>query len=370
MMYNIEERVVKMIHEYVVPDLNVNFIDRDQEVKVILGSILKLDRDVNPANSLAHVITGPWGCGKTELFRALTKSLRGVDEVIVAYFNLSEYSSETFYGYTLPDIKSSVEELVESIVKDRLALVFHLYKLAKNIMKRVSIKDKKLILVFDEVTRSLERYNVAIRDLISSFSKKIYDIAWELSCEVHVILLTSEQTAVTHFLKELGKNMLAYLMWNLPKEAHDELLTRLSCPLDHDLVWQITGGNPRCILELKIMSWNLERLAKILMEKCRAALERYAESERVSKGQILEELRKGMADIDELSWYRLWKYLLEDNIVIKVDERLIELSVMPEHEPWIGKYNAFQVPAYYLTLKAMADRGDFNVTMKDVIVNS
>ena len=57
-MHNIATRVLEELHRYVVPDLSVHFVDRDREVEVMLNSLLKLGRDIDPTNSLIHVITG------------------------------------------------------------------------------------------------------------------------------------------------------------------------------------------------------------------------------------------------------------------------------------------------------------------------
>ncbi len=60
----------KLIHNYTAPELYVNFIDREYEIEKITKLV----------NGRLHVIAGPRGCGKTELFKALTYALRQVED--------------------------------------------------------------------------------------------------------------------------------------------------------------------------------------------------------------------------------------------------------------------------------------------------
>ena len=52
------------------------------------------------------------------------------------------------------------------------------------------------------------------------------------------------------------------------------------------------------------------------------------------------------------------------NVLIEISSQSI--SQLPR-EPWIGRYVAYQLPAYYWALKAMASRGSINVEPIDII---
>ncbi|RLE57934.1 MAG: hypothetical protein DRJ40_01640 [Thermoprotei archaeon] len=183
------------LHKYIVPDLNINFVDRDREYEKLL-ELIRYGEETKPEHSLNLVITGPWGCGKTEFMRATTHALQQDPEILITYMNLPKAAvREEFYIATEDSVVEALENLVKELVGDRAKLLLHLYNIVKYIAKRLNLKGRKLVLIFDEVTVPLNRYRLTIRDLVTGLSKEIYDIAHEHRCQVHVILLTSEQTA-------------------------------------------------------------------------------------------------------------------------------------------------------------------------------
>ena len=45
------------------------------------------------------------------------------------------------------------------------------------------------------------------------------------------------------------------------------------------------------------------------------------------------------------------------------------LSELPSNEPWIREDCAYQIPAYYYTLKTMVNRGGIDITLNNVLSN-
>ena len=90
-----------------------------------------------------------------------------------------------------------------------------------------------MIIIFDEVTRSLNRYRISIRDFTSSLDKKIHIIVEEFKLnKIFPIIITSDLTAIEKFEREQGKSLHVLLMWHLTKSSYFELLNELKCPYE------------------------------------------------------------------------------------------------------------------------------------------
>ncbi len=357
--------VINRLQTYLVPDLNINFINRDHEVEALFR-ILKLGKEIEPANSLNLVITGPWGCGKTEFARALTNALKFDEDFIVIYMNLPKSPiKEEFFIPTSSEIIESIEELVTSFIGDRAKLLFHVYEIVKNLAKRVKLRNKFLLIFFDEVTVSLAKFSVNVSELIAGLSKEIYSIAWKYYCQVHIILLTSEQAVMKYFKREEGKNFLIYGIWHLSENDFYKLLRSINCPIDKKLVWKVSGGCPRIAYELKIRNWDIENLINDKIKHLKECLASYCKTFKVSINHLIREIERWLHNLDELSFYPSWDFLVSGNIVINLPTKWLDKK--PSYSYWIGYNNAFQIPLYYWILKVISEEKSLNISAQDVL---
>ena len=364
-------QIIQALHDYTVPDLGIKFVNREQETEKILSNIIKLNQPTHPTNSLIHVITGPWGCGKTELFKALTQATNKIRELkertLTLYINLSEEEIDKACTPTPNPISQTIKETTRTILKDHLKTLLHLYTPIRALHDRLHIKEKKIIITFDEATRSLEKYKIPIRDLIAGLSKKIYDIAWEYNAEIHTILLTSEQTAIEHFSKQLGKNMTIHLLWNLQKTHIPPILKALKSPIDTQTAWKITGGNPREIYKIHLHQWNLKPYIEEQIATHKQLLRKYTREKRENPTQTLTELAPLLDNIDDLDTHPIWDTLIQNNITIYIDARYRKISQPPTNTEWIGKRIAFQTPIHYHILKTMTTRKTTDITPQQIL---
>ncbi|GEM_PF-849892 len=374
-------QLIEKLEGYVVPDLKVNFVDREVELNKIL-----LHAE-SPISSIA-VLTGPWGCGKTEFMRALVYALSSSELYIPIYISLVEEEFEKAYGFTDKAIASKLEELAVSVLGDRAKIIFNLYRVFKTLTEKVKLRNKNVLLILDEVTKSLNKYAISIRDFIASLSKKLYDVESEFNCKLTPILLTSDQTAIQYFTRELGRNMVLMLMWNLSRDSFEDLLSKISLKWnikfssnDVGLLWKLTGGNPRAITEITSLTLREKNTTTSAIEKWIATkielivdvLEDYVRS-RVSEkstmsevlGRLMDQLSELIGDVDHLSLHPIWNYLLNANIVMKVDDRFNKISVISEVDG-VGSENAFQTPLYFYILKGQVEMKTLNVKVSDVM---
>ncbi len=358
--------ILEAFHEYRVSDLGIRIVDRDEELLEML-KLLRFGEDVDPRNSLIYVVSGPWGCGKTEFARALTRALSTAKEVIATYINVPQsFALEEFYGTTPSEIVGIVENFVENFLGDRGKLLFNLYKLVKHLVNALKVRNRRLVLIFDEVTSTLDRYRVSIRDLVAGLSKEIYDAAWSFGCEVYVVMLTSECTALYDFKREEGKNMVVYQMWHLDKKHLARILEELGSPHDVEAVWKLCGGCPRAVYELWRREWMLERWVSPYIDKVRISLQSYARSHRVAEKELLREISRLVEDLDALELHPLWNEFLKNNVVTPIFSEWLG-GKAPPNEAWIGNSIAFQMPIYRTVLETMAEEGRLGVEPSKVL---
>jgi len=364
------ENIVKSLKEYSVPSLNVNFIDRLCETKRILNVIDRME-----IRSWIHVITGPWGCGKSEWARALVYALSKVDKYNVIYLDLTEKEIDKFYATTKRELVELVEEVIERAIGDRAKVPWYVYRVLKEIYERMRAKGKDLIIIFDEITYTIKRDRYEFEAFVNSLSQKLIAIAKEYSCKAHAIVITSDQLASKYFTLLSGKFLSNYVMWNLDKDSFGELVDSLSSPLDVDGLWNIIGGNPRALAEIWLSyEWNLPGYVKRQIDRVGVCIREKAVEMSSQRGVtyndaiylIYDELNRVVDNVEELDTTPLWDVLLRENIAIYVDNRFHKLSRLPS-DVWISSRCALQLPVYYWILKAIAKRKTLNVSVESVM---
>lgn len=355
------ENIVRTIHEYEIAPLGIRFVDRDSEVCKMLQLL-----ESTEVKAWIYMITGPWGCGKSELLRALTYAMNRVSEDCqIVYFDLTEKEISRFYATTDVNIMLEVEKVLEGLMGERAKIPWHVYRIIKTLYERRKMKGEKIILIFDEVTYSLKNLR-EIEALITSLSDHLASLVKDLNCIAKALVVTSEQSASEVFTKISGKYLTSCLMWNLNKESFFELMNRLECPLDQELLWSIIGGNPRLLVELKERNWDLKEILKGLIAKVRKTIRRTATGRGEALSAILMDLKKGIDKVEDLDLTLAWNVLLEDNIVMHTGAMFLNLSEMPK-ERWTSNWCSFQIPAYYWILRTMIELKTDKVEVEDVM---
>ncbi|RLE57933.1 MAG: hypothetical protein DRJ40_01635 [Thermoprotei archaeon] len=156
-----------------------------------------------------------------------------------------------------------------------------------------------------------------------------------------------------------------YQIWNLDREAHDELLNKLKTPLNHNQLWQLTGGNPRAIYELHIQKWNIGSWLQKIIEIVKTTIKEYCREKQKPPIQVLQELKQTLDNIDELELHPIWDYMLRNNIVTPLYSKWLDKK--PSKTYWIGEDTAYQLPAHYWTIRTMVQKQTLNIEPKDII---
>lgn len=185
------------------------------------------------------------------------------------------------------------------------------------------------------------------------------------------IFMTSDAT-VLELQGVIGHKVMWWIMWNLDKESTVELCKQLNCPIDIDVIWNLTGSNPREIVTLHTISWNIETYVNDKIKRMKEIIEIYFR-EFTSRGWSSEKIwdilhdgiYKAVYEIDKIGFNILSDYLLKKNIIMNVDVRFWKLSSLSK-ESWIGNDYAFQIPICYWILKTMYEKG-IDITTQNVL---
>ncbi len=317
----------------------IPFVDRESEMSKLLGYT---DRGFYPV----LFIYGPEGCGKTRLLREFIARIKAREDVVAVYIDAqsTERVEDAVYGpKELVEYLSTAIEGVSGVVGKLVA------QLLPRAIKKVfeyRLRGKKLVIAVDDVAKPLGL------DVVESYAKKLLDLVeWALGVgvdKVFVLATTSEGISMRYLARHSYVSL--DMLWNLSMDAAIELLRILNAPRDRiDEIYRYTGGNPRAMIEMYTLRWDvnawLERLFKKLQNLVIDALYRYRE-------QVADVLD----DIDKLVRYpSLRDVLLELNLVIPIVRPCLGYTPSIDRELGIGRFYAWQIPAYREVLKRVVE---------------
>lgn len=326
------------MRRHIVPELEIEFVNREEE----FNKILSLEE------GKIHIITGPRGCGKTELAREVEYTLENDEKhsiILITYETDKTNITVTPRKTIKENSKIDIVEIISEILKIR------------------ELVRRRIIIIVDEF-RNIYRDDRA-RQMLEVEANRIRYINKELREQggsIKLILITSDAT-VTYLRNIVGTKVQWYIMWNLDEKPTYEVLQKLKCPIDHYMTWKLTGGNLREIAIIKSYNWNLEKWIRIKISELITCLREYSQSENRNLISIIKEIE---GNVDELSWRKIWTYLLKNNIVIEIDDRFDKMSTIPRDES-IGSSAAYQVPIYYYTMKCIVEKGSLDVDPSDIL---
>ena len=355
-MNRIVDLVKKRIKEYKIPELRINFIDREFEVERLLNQVLNMEI------SWCFVIYGPWGCGKSTFLKALTYALSNVEDVITMYIDLTEEELTKVLYLPKPEIEKEVIKIIQDL-GSYLVVIIRLYEFMKKLVEKLKLRRRKFMIIIDEVTKSLEHYRVSIRDFVSSMDKKIHEIVEELNLDrIFPILITSDQTAIEIFNRESGKSISVLMMWHLQEKDYRELLNQLECPSDiMEEVIELSGFCPRIAIDLKYRyGWNLNAWRKEMIEKIKVIIWRYSlETGKAIEKVINEELDPNP---DNQAFKPIAKLFIQNNILIFMKHEEARISNIKKRE-WIGNIFSWQIPIYMKIIELIKEQKKLNIQM-------
>ncbi len=344
------------MRRHIVPELEIEFINRETE----FNKILSLEE------GKIHIITGPKGCGKTELAKEIEYTLENDKKhsiILITYetdkTNITITPRKTIKEPTKKLKNVIKEEPYRIITKTILDIV----EIISEILKIKELTKRRIIIIVDEF-RNIYRNDKA-RQMLEVEANRIRYINKELEEQggsIKLILITSD-AAITYLRNTIGTKVQWYIMWNLDEKSTYEVLQKLKCPIDHYITWKLTGGNLREIVIIRSHNWNLEKWIRIKISELITCLREYAQSENKNLIDIIKEIE---GNVDELSWRKIWKYLLKDNIVIEIDDRFEKMSIIPKDES-IGSFAAYQVPIYYYIMKCIVEKGNLDVDPSNIL---
>jgi hypothetical protein len=318
-----------------VPELEVEFTDRDRAIRQILEWSEK---------STWHpvVVFGPEGCGKTAWLKqaSLILERQGFDVIYVDPLR-REFTAHT-------GIKEIVDRLLEVAADTTgyapIKLADLIIYLANQLLKRW--KRKRVAVLADDVFQAIgiegsEAYVKALLNTIE-YPPEPYE-------RIVVIVATSEGVSRAR----IGRHRWAEItpMWNMSGKGFEELYEKIPRPKPgFDEIWRLTGGNPGILKMLYMYRWNTDAVVKRLIES--KELRDFASS---LSSDERKWLREAVEDPDTLYTREripLLHKLVELNLVVdEIEFRDPELWIdepPPEKdlELGIGRLAAWQTPLH------------------------
>ncbi len=367
------ERVTLSLTRYTITEPNIGplrFVDRVREAKAILD-----EGEKAVLNGMITVLYGPKGCGKTSLFKALhdiVTSMEDADvDVVIVGSEKEAWRAEKLYtpkslGEILKEVKGILGFDITSTgeVKSTLAVdATKIISLMVGYIAQMLRSKRKIVIVLDEVKADSGERLAEFRGWLEGFANTLkWDAGkyWiEKGGSISVVALTSD-ALVSEIRYKVGSKVNWALIWNLPYNAMVELAEQLNLSIDPELLWRLTGGNPRALVGIKVAGlkgWiDLDVLGRVWRV--------IKEAGDIARASVWDELKVVTDSIDD-GGAGLLKIMEKHNIAVFIGGST-KISDIPKEE-WVGRYYAYQIPAYYYALKAMVARRSLHVTPDDIL---
>jgi energy-coupling factor transporter ATP-binding protein EcfA2 len=367
------ERIVPRLEGHPLPlpvHAPLRFVDRVREAKAILDESEKA-----VLNGMITVLYGPKGCGKTSLFKALYEVVTSMDidvDVVIVGSEKEAWRAEKLYApKTLSDILrevkgilgfniSSTGEVTSSLAVDATKIISLMVGYTAQLLK----SRRKVIIVLDEVKADSSERLAEFRGWLEGFANTLlWDTGkyWmEKGGSISVVALTSD-AMVKEIRNRVGSKVNWALIWNLPYNAMVELAEQLNLSVDAELLWRLTGGNPRALVNIKVAGlkeWVKSDVIRRLVDVLEDA------STSIPEDRLWVEVERAVDNID-VAHVHLKTAMLRHNVAVYVAGS-VPISELPR-EDWVGEYYAYQMPAFYHALKVALARRSPYVTPDDVI---
>ena len=190
--------------------------------------------------------------------------------------------------------------------------------------------------------------------------KWLYELLWKVTdkfdlSSMLIVVTTSEGSSLDVVMRHTVTHV--KLLWNLDRAGFKDLALRLGSPSSDAVeeAWRVVGGNPRALIEVAIdYGWDVGRWLRDLGSRLLSVVER------VRHEGLVRELGMVIDDVDIIhldpsgGMIKLRNILIEENFILaKYVNTLTGEELVPSKELGIGRYYAWQLPAYRTILKSL-----------------
>ncbi|GAY25399.1 hypothetical protein ATG_06020 [Desulfurococcaceae archaeon AG1] len=395
------DEIVSRMHGYVIRDEHIpwRFVDREAEVWNMV------DEEGVVEGGWITVLYGPKGCGKSTFFRALSHAVDQIDaglDILIVERAGDIQRSILHLPKSLRRLARDITDHVSKIIKispDKTRALISpptTYRISQNdswiefdaspfhIVNEISYYiaywyeiDRRIVIVLDDARIDDEESLWRFRGWLENFANIIREdnsVYMDRGGSIAVIALTGD-ALVEEIRHIVGGKVNWALIWNLSRISSEELVSQMG--LHHrvagelgvgvetskEILWRLAGGNPRAlrlIWERGLKEWLVDEI----IGGIRGFAQDLPEDQR---GEALEKISERMDNVDDIAWTdpSIWKSMVKHNIIIYIAAAK-KISEIPR-EPWIGREYAFQIPAYYHILKAMAKKRSWEISPEEVI---
>jgi energy-coupling factor transporter ATP-binding protein EcfA2 len=368
------ERIVSRLEGHPLPlpvHAPLRFVDRVREARAVLDEGEKV-----VLNGMITVLYGPKGCGKTSLFKVLYEVVTSMEDadvdVVIVGSEREAWKAEKLYApRTLNDILREVKgilgfnitptgEVTSTLAIDATKII----SLMVGYIARMFRDGRKVIIVLDEVKADSGERLAEFRGWLEGFANTLlWDAGkyWvEKGGSISVVALTSD-AMVKEIRNRVGSKVNWALMWNLPYNAMVELSKQLELDVEPQILWRLTGGNPRALVNIKVAGLK-EWVKSDVIRRLVDALEDASTS--IPGDKLWVEVERAVDNID-VAHIHLKTAMLKHNVAVYIAGG-VPISELPREE-WVREYYAYQMPAFHHALKVILAKKSPYVTPDDVI---